>query len=112
MPAPRRRRTKFDPANPPGTRVSDAAMARLFAEFDGKLISPGGAAALLGISRQRIHILIEKGRLRCYRSEEVRERWGIFVTEPAAKWAYIPQADVYRLAGELGRPLPPLPTDV
>lgn len=102
-PNPRRRGRADD--NPPGKRVSDEAMADLFAEFDGRLISPGGAAQMMGVSRQYVHKVIEQGRLRCFRSEEEHKRFGFIVSGPSARWAYIPLEDVYRLADELGRPI-------
>jgi len=49
----------------------DAELQELFERFDGRLVSPGGAAALLGISRKTVHTLGKRGRLRVF---EVR-RW-------------------------------------
>src|SRR3954452_9811702 len=89
----------------PGQRLPDEAMVRLFDEFGGRLLSPGGAAAMLGVSRQRIHELIELGRLRCYRSEDVREKWGPITLSNGPKWAYSPLDDIERVAAELGRQL-------
>ena len=42
----------------------------LFEKFNAQLISPGGAAALLGLSRKTIHTLGEQGKIRVYRSAD------------------------------------------
>jgi hypothetical protein len=49
----------------------DEKLAALMDEFEGRLVSPGGAAALLGISRKTVHTLGGRGVLR-----DVRERQG------------------------------------
>lgn len=92
---------------PPGKRVPDDALVRLFDEFGGRLISPGGAASMLGVSRQRLYELIDLGRLRCFRTDDVRAKWGPFTLNEGPKWAYIPLDDIEHLAAELGRDLRP-----
>jgi hypothetical protein len=105
----RQRQRKPDPDEIPGEHVTDEAMTRLFSEFDWQMVSPGGAANLLGVSRQRVHQFIRGGRLRCFRSEDERTKLGpLRLNGP--RWAYIPLADVERLAATLGRPIPGRPT--
>ena len=48
----------------------DPKLIRLFDEYRGRVVSPGGAAALLGLSRQTIHTLCKRGELRAFRSDE------------------------------------------
>jgi hypothetical protein len=94
----------------PGQRLPDAALVDLFDRFNGRLISPGGAAAMLGVSRQRVHRLIEGGRLRCFRSEDEHKKWGPVTVWKGASWAYVPLDDVEKEAHALGRDLrPPRP---
>ena len=50
----------------------DEKLARLFDEYGGRMISPGGAAALLGLSRQTIYTLCKRGELNAFRSDELR----------------------------------------
>ena len=48
----------------------DPKLIALFDKYGGRLVSPGGAAALLGLSRQTIHTLCKRGELRAFRSDE------------------------------------------
>src|SRR4051794_11317656 len=108
--SPRSKSAKSRRDDVPGQRLPDAALVDLFDRFGGRLISPGGAAAMLGMSRQRVHTLIEGGRLRCYRSEEEHENWGPITVWRGASWAYVPLDDVEKVAQELDRELrPPRP---
>ncbi len=105
-----RKRHRSEDDEIPGTRVPDERLAALFDDFGGRLISPGGAAAMLGVSRQRVYALVRTERLRCFRSDDYEPeavRLGpIKLTGPAGpKWAYIPLDDVYAVADELGRPV-------
>jgi hypothetical protein len=76
----------------------DPKLARLFEKHGGRLVSPGGAAALLGLSRQTIHTLCKRGELRAFRSdgEEARD---------LPKWVYIPLDDIYMYGERVGRPI-------
>lgn len=76
----------------------DAKLAELFAEFGGKLISPGGAAALLGLSRKTIYTLCKRQELRAFRSDDLA-----MGTTP--RWVYIPLVDVWQYAEKVGRPI-------
>src|SRR4051812_11900868 len=67
-------------------------LQRLFEDFDGKLISPGGAAGLLGVSRKTIHELGRRGRLRMYRGPDEKVLKGLVDAGP--RWVYIPLEDV------------------
>lgn len=81
----------------------DPALRKLFEEFDGRLISPGGAAALLGVSRSTISTLISRERIRAFRSS--KDGGGRFFKE-GPKWVYIPLEDLRTYAEEVGRPFP------
>ncbi len=75
----------------------DPKLIRLFDEYRGRVVSPGGAAALLGLSRQTIHTLCKRGELRAFRSDED--------TMGGPKWVYIPLDDVYAYGERVGRPM-------
>jgi hypothetical protein len=76
----------------------DEKLANLFAEFGGHMVSPGGAAQLLGLSRKTIHTLCARGDLRAYRSDEYADR-------DTPRWVYIPVVDVRDYANKVGRPI-------
>jgi Helix-turn-helix domain len=84
----------------------DPKLHALFDEFEGHLVSPGGAAHLLGVSRKTVHTLCKRGALRSYRSEERR---GNKVVKGQPRWVYIPLIDVKRYAEKVGRPFPERP---
>ena len=68
--------------------AGDAELHRIFEEFNGQLISPGGAAALLGVSRKTVHTLGDRGKLRVLKSSEKPRG-----SDPDPRWVYIPLAD-------------------
>ncbi|HSL63103.1 MAG TPA: helix-turn-helix domain-containing protein [Gaiellaceae bacterium] len=76
----------------------DPKLIALFEKYEGRLVSPGGAAALLGLSRQTIHTLLKRGELRAFRSdaEEYRDM---------PKWVYIPFDDIAAYGERVGRPV-------
>jgi len=78
--------------------AGDEKLARLFEEFDGRVVSPGGAAALLGLTRQTIYTLCKRQELRSFRSDELANR-----TTP--RWVYIPLDDIYAYGEKVGRPI-------
>lgn len=78
--------------------AGDPKLARLFEEFGGRMVSPGGAAALLGLSRQTIHTLCKRDELRAFRSDEEAAR-------DLPKWVYIPLDDIYAYGERVGRPV-------
>lgn len=78
----------------------DPKLIALFEKCGGRLVSPGGAAALLGLSRQTIHTLCKRGELRSFRSDELAER-----TRDIPKWVYIPVDDIEAYGERVGRPL-------
>jgi hypothetical protein len=82
----------------------DPELHALFEKFNGQLVSPGGAAALLGLSRKTIYTLGKRGRLRVFEGPEVRYAKGLISEGP--RWLYIPVEDVARYAEEVGRPFP------
>lgn len=77
----------------------DPKLIRLFDEYAGRLVSPGGAAALLGVKRQTIHTLCKRGELRAFRSDDVEKRTDV------PKWVYIPLDDIYAYGERVGRPV-------
>jgi hypothetical protein len=79
--------------------AGDEKLAHLFEKYQGQLISPGGAAHLLGLSRKTVHTLCKNGELTAYRSDELANR-------SAPRWVYIPLADVYAYAERVGRVIP------
>lgn len=81
-------------------------LQKLFDEFDGKLISPGGAAGLLGVSRKTIHELGRRKRLRMLRGPDEKIARGLINGGP--RWVYIPLEDIAQYAEEVGRPFPNL----
>lgn len=83
----------------------DPELHALFERFDGRLVSPGGAANLLGLSRKTIHTLGERGELRIFRSKD-SPPGGRLVTWDGPAWAYIPLEDVARYGKKVGRRLP------
>jgi hypothetical protein len=88
-------------------REGDPRLRKLFEEFDGQLVSPGGAAALLGLSRKTVHTLGNRGTIRIYRSED--DEKGRLGVDYGAKWVLIPLVDLRDYADRVGRPFPDLP---
>ena len=76
----------------------DPKLARLLDEYGGRMLSPGGAAALLGVKRQTIHTLCLRGELRAFRSDEE-------ASPDLPKWVYIPLDDIYAYGERVGRPV-------
>jgi excisionase family DNA binding protein len=82
---------------PEASRSSgDPKLIALFDKHGGRLVSPGGAAALLGVSRQTIHTLLKRGELRAFRSDDEAYR-------DMPKWVYIPLDDVEEYGDRVGR---------
>jgi hypothetical protein len=78
----------------------DPKLIALFDKYGGRLVSPGGAAALLGLSRQTIHTLCKRGELRAYRSDHADE-----LMRHTPKWVYIPLDDIHAYGERVGRPV-------
>jgi hypothetical protein len=88
----------------PRHNEGDPVLHELFEKFNAQMVSPGGAAALLGLSRKTIHTLGEQGKIRVYRSsDDVKGRFGA-VHGP--KWVFIPVVDLREYAKRVGRPFP------
>jgi hypothetical protein len=84
---------------PEATReAGDPKLIALFDKYGGRLVSPGGAAALLGLSRQTIHTLLKRSEMRAFRSDEEAYR-------DTPKWVYIPLDDVEAYGERVGRPV-------
>lgn len=103
----RERKRESDPDEVPGERIPDEQLHALFDQFGGRLISPGGAARMLGVTRPRVHELVRLGRLRLYRSHDVVQRLKLgpfnLQSPPGPKWGYIPLDDVYALMEAQGK---------
>ena len=82
----------------PNREGGDPKLIALFDKYGGRLVSPGGAAALLGLSRQTIHTLCKRGELRAFRSDENDERM-----KHTPKWVYIPLDDIEAYGERVGR---------
>lgn len=81
----------------------DPELHRLFEEFDARLVSPGGAANLLGVSRKTVDTLCARGMLRRFVGPEDKARLG---ASWGPRWVYIPLVDVAAYAERVGRPFP------
>jgi hypothetical protein len=75
-------------------------LAQLFDRFSAQLVSPGGAAAILGVSRKTIHTLCKRGVMRAFASDD-EDQWGPFKFGP--RWVYIPTIDCVEYAERTGR---------
>jgi hypothetical protein len=82
----------------------DPDLIRLFEQFEGRLVSPGGAAALLGLSRKTIYTLGKREVIRVFHSSENRK-----LVDPGPRWTYIPLDDLEAYAERVGRPFPKRP---
>jgi hypothetical protein len=82
----------------------DEKLAALLDEFEGRLVSPGGAAALLGVSRKTVHTLCKREVLRMFVSDK-EDQWGPVSYGP--RWVYIPLEDVHRYAVRTDRETEP-----
>jgi hypothetical protein len=85
----------------PRSREPDAELQAVLERFDGRMVSPGGAAAVLGLSRKTIYTLGERGVLRVFRGEWDERHGG-----DGYKWVLIPNGDVAAYAERVGRPVP------
>ncbi len=93
-------------ANPPHRPTGDGELLALLERFDGRLISPGAAAKLLGVRRQTVENLVKNGKLRQFRGPDARGG-PLGVVNEGPKWVYIPLDDVLAYGhehGRLGRP--------
>jgi Helix-turn-helix domain len=81
-------------------REPDEKLAQLFDRFRAQVISPGGAAAILGVSRKTVHTLCKRGVMRAFASDDP-DQWGPFKFGP--RWVYIPLIDVVEYAERTGR---------
>jgi hypothetical protein len=86
------------------TPEGDPVLRELFERFNAQMVSPGGAAALLGLSRKTIHTLGAQGKIRVYRSAD--DEKGRFGTVHGPKWVFIPLVDLREYAKRVGRPFP------
>jgi hypothetical protein len=65
------------------------------------MVSPGGAAAVLALSRKTVYTLGERGVLRVFRGEWDEESGG-----DGYKWVLIPNEDIAAYAKRVDRPVP------
>ena len=81
----------------PQKDAGDEYMLEVVEAFHGQMLSPGGAASLLGVSRKTVHTLATRGRLRTFVGP---------VNRSGPKWVFIPIADLAAYAEAVGRPFP------
>ena len=89
----------------PRRTSGDTELASLFDKFEGRLVTPAGAAALLGLSRKTIHALCVRGDLRAFRNQPPQ-----MGQAPQPRWVYIPLADVKKHAEKTDRVSPTIQT--
>ena len=76
-------------------------------QFDGKLISPGGAAGRLSVSRAYIHQLEKDGKLRVYRilANDIVWKdipfWVRWMVPQKEVYIFIPNEDIERIREEM-----------
>lgn len=94
------------PTKPEG----DPRLAELFERFHGRLVSPGGAAALLGLSRKTIYSICRRGDMKAFRSDDLapggdsaRAVSGSGPRTLGPRWVYIPLTEVRAYAEKTGR---------
>jgi hypothetical protein len=80
---------------------------KIFDKFRGQMISPGGAADMLGVSRAYIHQLEREGKIRAYRIwhdtvdwDELPLKWRLF-TKVTGVYIYIPVEDLEKVKKEM-----------
>jgi hypothetical protein len=88
----------------PLKKHGDIELNELFDAFDAQLVSPGGAAPLLGVTRDTIYTLCRRGELRLFKGPAVRNSGG----DLPVKWGFIPLQDVAIYADRVGRLTPML----
>lgn len=84
-----------------GKAGKDLDLDAILDAFDGRMVSPGGAAALLGLSRKTIYTLGEREVLRVFRGAADPRGGG-----DGYKWVLIPLDDIGTYAKRVGRPVP------
>jgi hypothetical protein len=95
----------------PAREQGDPLLADLFEQYQGRLVSPGGAAALLGLSRKTIYSICRRGDMRAFHSNDVvtgggdsiRGVTGSGSRSKGPRWVYIPLEDVRAYAEKTGR---------
>ncbi len=76
---------------------------KVFDEFKGQMVSPGGAAGALGVSRAYIHQLEKEGKIRAYRIAhddidwDRLPLWLKMMVAPRDVYIYIPDEDIERI---------------
>lgn len=82
---------------------------KVFDYFEGHVVSPGGAAAMLGVSRAMIHQLEKDGRIRAYRVDVndkslkgVPNSLRLFIGQKD-QYIWIPVIDLVKYAQETGK---------
>lgn len=79
----------------------------IFDKFKGKMVSPGGAAGRLGVSRAYIHQLEKEGKIRAYRIwqedvdwDSIPLKWRLFLKVKDV-YIYIPDEDIEKVRKEM-----------
>jgi hypothetical protein len=80
---------------------------KIFKKFDGKMVSPGGAAATLKVSRAYIHQLEKEGKIRAYRiwHDDIHwddlPLWAKLMVAKKDVYIYIPDEDIKKIRKEM-----------
>lgn len=92
-----------------GTIVLESMKAfdKIFDDFKGQMVSPGGAAGMLGVSRAYIHQLEKDGKIRAYRIwqedvdwDSLPLKWRLFLKVKDV-YIYIPMEDIEKVRKEM-----------
>lgn len=79
----------------------------VFDNFKGQMVSPGGAAARLGVSRSFIHHLEKEGKIRAYRigCDDIQwdkmPLWAKLLVSPRDVYIYIPDEDIEKVRQQM-----------
>jgi len=77
-------------------KKGDPDLAKVYRRFDGRLITPSLAGALLGLDRRTVATLIDRGTIRAFKGR----------TEAGVSWVVVPLGDVAAYGDRVGRAVP------
>lgn len=86
---------------------SMAEFDKIFDEFKAQMVSPGGAAGKLGVSRAYIHQLEREGKIRAYRiwHDDIQwdsmPLWMKMIVTPKDVYIFIPIEDIEKVRKEM-----------
>jgi hypothetical protein len=83
------------------------AFNEILDKFNGQMVSPGGAAQILGVSRAYIHQLEKDKKIRVYRISDDKVNWDVLpvwarlLMPKRSDYIYIPCEDIERVKTEM-----------